>query len=280
MAKVSKEQTSSRTSYSAPAAACAADLLQLFAKASTPLSLAEMARLLGRSKSLVFRVVRELEARDLIQRVDGSTYWLGLEALELGGAYISRASFRDPVRFVLRDLAESTRETANLGVLKGFEVLCAMKHEGESSMVTFWHVGRRMPANCSALGKVLLSSLDNTDVKARFDGKLPTLTSRSIASLDKLLTHLEEIRAQGYAIDDGEVVLGRNCIAVQVQLPGLLGNRTGISVSMSAERFWDEKDQLLERLLEAKQRLDREAGALSALGHESGQAGVELQLTE
>jgi DNA-binding IclR family transcriptional regulator len=253
--------------YSAPAAACAADLLQLLAKSQEPLPLAELARMLGQTKSLVFRVVRELESRGLVERRDGNRFALGIEALALGGAYISRATFRDPGRFVLRELAEHTGETANLALRQGAEVICVMKHEGEKSMVTFWHVGRRMPANCTAVGKILLAQLEDDEVGRLFDGTLPILTSRSIRTLERLLEELREVRRQGFAIDDGEAVLGRNCMAVAADLPGWPRGKAGLSVSMSAEEFIHRRDDLLERLRQGRDRLDREAAAWSALGH-------------
>ncbi|MGF1616518.1 MAG: helix-turn-helix domain-containing protein [Acidimicrobiia bacterium] len=78
------------TEYSAPAAACAADLLELLALSPGPLTLAEIARQLDRTKSLMFRVAKELETREFIQETSEGRLWLGTEILELGGSNIYR----------------------------------------------------------------------------------------------------------------------------------------------------------------------------------------------
>ena len=71
--------------YAAPAAACAAEVLLALAKAPEPLSMSALAKMTGRTKSLVFRVIRELEVTDCVRVSEDGRYSLGISALELGG---------------------------------------------------------------------------------------------------------------------------------------------------------------------------------------------------
>ena len=199
--------------YSAPAAACAAEILKYLARAPEPQSPPEIARAIGRSKSLVFRVLQELMRQEFVERpANGNAYALAFGALEVGTAFLAKSDFMHSIQTVLRDLARTTEETVNLGVLRGNDVLYLAKHEGRNSVLTLSHVGGRVPATCTSLGKAILAQLPQTEVKALVPKPLPRLTSQSIGTLTALAADLAATRQRGWAFDDGEAVLGRSCI--------------------------------------------------------------------
>lgn len=256
--------TTPNKAYSAPAAACSGELLKLLAQGHEPFSVAAIARTLGRSRSLVFRVLHELEAAELVERHRDGRYWLGISALELGGAYAMNASASDPAARTLCALSDDTGETSSLAVLSGSDIVYVQRHEGRNSIVTVSYPGKRLPATCTALGKALLAELPERRVRTMLPEHLPCLTSRSIDSLDRLLADLQEVRERGYAIDDGETLLGRTCIGVAVLRAGQR-EPAAISVSAVAEAFAERKDELLAALLHAKRRLDSEHRGLAAM---------------
>ena len=88
--------------YSAPAAACAAEVLHALRTSDGPVTLAQLERQLPRSKSLIFRVLRELEAREFVMRDHAGGFRLGIEAFEMATAYLGQWAFADVVR--ARDL--------------------------------------------------------------------------------------------------------------------------------------------------------------------------------
>jgi DNA-binding IclR family transcriptional regulator len=250
--------------YSAPAAACAAELLLLLTRESS-VSLAAMTRALGSSKTLVFRVVRELEARELVQRDETGVYRLGIAALALGGAYAAQASYVNTARDVLRDLADGTGETANLGVLRGAEVMCLINQEGRNVIATFWNAGDRLPAQCTALGKALLAELSPEDVRVALGPDLPKLTPNSIVNHAELARQLEVVRARGYATAHGEAIYGLNAIAVTARLPGRSSELAGMSISMSEDKFGAREAEFLDLLLAGRERIERETSGLRLL---------------
>jgi len=257
---VNRGASNSDSRYSAPAAACAAEQLTLLARSPEPLSLAEMARRLDRSKSLVFRVTKELESRGLIRDAGGGRYWLGIETLELGGAYISQADYATSARQVLRELSNETGETVNLGTLLGAELLYLERWEGANSVVTVSHVGKRIPANCTALGKSLLAALPDAEVRRRFRDSYPALTRASLSTFGALKADLDGVRARGYAVDRGEVLLGRCCVgaAIPRQLSTLPSDGVAISISTTEQRWEEESDRLISALLAARDKIERE----------------------
>lgn len=252
-------------SYSAPAAACAVEVLSLLARHS-PLGLAELQQRLSRSKSLVFRVLRELHEHDYVDRDHAGRYRLGLAAVEIGAGYLERSDPRGIVHRLLRELADDEDVTVNVGVLDGSEVVYTMKFDAPSGYFTISKVGGRVPANCVALGKALLAQLSDAEVTARFSGGLRQMTSRSISTIDDLLGELRSVRSTGYATDHEEAALGRQTLALRLEAPFLFGDALhGVSLSDDSEAFRPRADRLLGRLRSARDAIQRESAAMSTL---------------
>jgi DNA-binding IclR family transcriptional regulator len=261
-----------RSRYSAPAAGCAADLLLALARSHSPLSIATLTERTGCTKSLVYRVLVELEARDYVTKLPGGSYWLGLAVVELGGAFSVSVPLMSSVRGVLRRLADATGETANLGMLHGDQVLYLMREDGARSIFAVSHVGKLLPANSVALGKALLAERSEAEIRAifaaRLDGGagLSGLTAKTITSFDELLRDLALVRERGYAEEHGEAVPGRCCAAVAAPFGQPNIETVAISVSMDESRFHETRVTVLERLFEARDQVAREAQGRAAIG--------------
>jgi DNA-binding IclR family transcriptional regulator len=247
------EQVSPR--YSAPAAACAADVLKLLSGAARPLTVAEMARSLGVSKSLTFRVVRELELREFVGKAGGHRYRLGFSATEIGGVNTSRSSYAEAARPVLRQIADSTHGNANLAVLRGAQILYLVREEADEAAVTATQVGSQLPANCTAMGKILLAGLHPDEVELRLGGQYPRLTPRSKGTARALAIELAKIRRRGFASSEGEAFHGRACVAIGVAIPGL-AERVAISLSATADGFVERRFELVKALVSARRELE------------------------
>lgn len=253
---------SGKGAYSAPAAACAADLLQLLARSPESLPLAQIARSLDRTKSLAFRVIRELEERSLIQRRDDGTYALGVGTLELGGAYLGTTELMQSVRQIMRDLSRDTGEATSLGVLSGSDIIYVIRNDGRSAVLTVAHVGRRIPACCTAMGKILLAQLDERELAAVLQDPLPRMTAHSIETAAEFAPILDAIREQGFATDEEEAILGRCCVAVSIPYSV---DRAAISISVSPEGFRARQGELLDALQTARDRIRREIEGRAAI---------------
>jgi DNA-binding IclR family transcriptional regulator len=79
-------------------------------------------------------------------------------------------------------------------------------------------VGRRLPAHCTAVGKMLLSGLRPEALDARYPRgqALSAKTPNSISSPSRLRTHLAAIRSEGLAYDDCESNDAVRCVAAPV----------------------------------------------------------------
>jgi IclR family acetate operon transcriptional repressor len=137
----------------------------------------------------------------------------------------------------LRHVVEELGESANLAMLDGERVLYVAHSPGWHSMRMFTEVGRRAGAHCTAVGKAMLAQLSDEEVITLLGRSgMPTLTQRTITTLSEMLTELRTVRADGFALDNGEQEEGVRCVAVA--LPGSPA-RAALSISAPSGRMTD-----------------------------------------
>lgn len=248
---------------SAPAAACATDILILLAGESAPLSTAAIAKSIGASRSLVSRALNELQSRRLVDKAPDKTYRLGPRVLELGAAYAATQGFGRTAHATLNQLSRATAQTTNLAILVDLDVLYLMKHEARDSVIGVSQVGSRLPASCTAVGRALLSCLEDDDIERQYANvaNLPRLTPHSVSSLGDLLRDVGAVRDRGYAIERDETAVGRTCLAMAVSWHGVPGNRAALGVSMANATYDADADAILAQLQVAAALLEKEAAA-------------------
>jgi DNA-binding IclR family transcriptional regulator len=263
--------------YKAPAAGCAADVLVALARSRNPLTASQLAEHTGATRSLVYRVLIELGRRGLVQeqQIRGSNsaaYSLGVGVIELGGSYAQSVPFMQSVQRTLRRLADVTDETASLATLQGDKVLYLAREEGERSVFSVSQVGKQLPANATAVGKALLAQFSDGQVRelyARPSSELRALTTASLTEMDALLADLRQARLRGYAIEDGETVAGRCCVAVAFPVDGPDADSVAISVSTDHARFQQVHQEFAALLLDAKRLHAAEVDSRHQLGDSS-----------
>ncbi|HOV41959.1 MAG TPA: IclR family transcriptional regulator, partial [Oscillospiraceae bacterium] len=124
-------------------------------------------------------------------------------------------------------------------------------------------IGLRQPVYCTAVGKAMLAELPLEKVREIWDGsEIKKYTPNTITDFNDLLNELEEIRKNGYAIDNEENELGVRCIAASIKnFEGRADNAFSISAPVS--RLGDERVEMLSQyLLETKEKLSRELGGI------------------
>jgi IclR family acetate operon transcriptional repressor len=212
------------------------DLLEMLADAGGALGLSELSTIVNRG------YVRQEASR---------RYTLGSRLIRLGE--ISSQMLGTWLRPFLAQLVRLTGETANLAMLDGDEVVYIAQVPSPHSMRMFTEPGRRVQPHCTAVGKALLAEIPPGEARALLerDG-MPAYTPATITDPDLLIAHLEVIRKQGYAVDEGEQEIGVRCFAVAVpDAPGSLA----ISTSGPQTRMTDDA---AARIVPALQRTARE----------------------
>jgi IclR family transcriptional regulator, KDG regulon repressor len=237
-------------------------ILELFLDGPSEWSQPEIVEALRLPRSTVHELVGTLLARGYIERVaDGTMLSLGAKVFELGHAYAKNLDLVTAGNDVLATVTRETEETCQLAVLDGTEVLYVAKVDSTHAVRMVSAVGRRVPAHCTAIGKVLLATLSDSEVQDRFEvSRLPTLTSNSIRTIRGLLSELEQVRTRGYAVDDCESNADVRCVAVPVT-----GHRgqviAAMSISVPVWRAEGWPDGFRHPLSEGARELSRRLGS-------------------
>ncbi|MEV8456095.1 IclR family transcriptional regulator [Streptomyces sp. NPDC052095] len=204
------EDGTTRAPGGAQAVRRALDVLHCFHDNGPDLSASDLARRLGLSGSTAHRLARTLlGAGFLEQDARTSRYRLGPAVTELGRlSYHQRGLHLAAPE--LADLAGRTGATADLALRSGPHAVIVA-----GGSVTP-RTGLRRPLHSTALGKVLLAwALPGEGGPASLP-PLPAFTDRTIVEPAALEAELARVRAEGYAVNDGESAHGVRTLAVPV----------------------------------------------------------------
>jgi len=178
----------------------------------------EIAADLGVHKSTAFRLLATLEAHRLVEQDgDRGRYRLGVGNLRLAGATTARLDLVTEARPVCRQLAADTGETVNITVRSETSALYLDQVvAGASAVQSHNWVGQHIPLHATSNGKVLLSELDDDELK-RAVPVLPRVTDRTVTSRAKLRGELTEVREAGYAVAVDELEVGLTAAAAPIR---------------------------------------------------------------
>jgi len=200
-----------------PSVLRAVQILDTLAGSREALSLAELTARLGLPKSSVLALATSLARTGLVRRVDSGAYQLGTHLVELAHAYLANIDLTQEFASTWDALAMLPGEGVVLALQDGTDVVYIACRNGDSPLGVTYRIGMRLPANCTATGKALLSTLPDERVRALYRGTpLRRLTPHSHKTLKGLLADLHEVRLRGYAIDDEETREGMRCIGAPV----------------------------------------------------------------
>jgi DNA-binding IclR family transcriptional regulator len=216
----------------------------------------ELASRLGVHKSTVSHLTATLQQQGYLSRSAGSSrvkrgpklYRLG-RATRVDGCAITK------MPDVLRDLAEATGQTAHVAELRGRHVFYLANEYPSKALRVQTETGGVEPAYSTAVGKALLSGLEDDEVRSLFKAvELERFTQRTITGVDELCEALEEVRSRGYAVDRGEQTPGTGCMAVPVRdSNGFVVVSVGVS---GEERMLARERRLHDAVTAAAARLE------------------------
>lgn len=227
------------------------DILEYLADAGRPVGASEVARAVGFHVSTTHRLLRTLASRGYVdQHAAQKSFVLGPQLHALGSAYAGGAGLVQVARPELEALRDALGETIHLGVYRAGEVMEVASASGPQAVSVSLGAGRRDPAHCTALGKVLLAFLDDEALKAFLRRPLERRTPKSLVRKADLLKALEATRARGYATDEEELASDMCCVAVPVRDP--VGSVVAaVSVAMPKSRYRGERVAGWVKALEA-----------------------------
>lgn len=241
-------------------------ILGCFTPERSVLGIAELADELGMSRSTTHRYVITLVALGFLEQCSNRKYRLGLGVTDLGMSALNSTALRDHSRAYLEELRQRSSYTVSLAVLDGAEILYVDRarsfRRGQNKIDLNLRVGSRLPAHCTAMGKVLLAFLPEADqLKAIAQMELTKRGPNTITTKKALLAELEHVREEGFAVNDEELAAGLISIAVAVRIEDqevIAASNMAAHVSMIS--LADLVDQLLPHLLSTADQISARLG--------------------
>jgi len=235
----------------------ALSILELIAQAREPMSIADLVRASGLTKPTAHRITTILSEMGYIEREPTRRgYVVGERLVDLSIESLAASAPRSIRRAILRTLSETVGETCNFGVLSGSEIIYLDRVEAKWPLGLRFEAGSRVPAHCTALGKLLLAQLNPRDRRNVIAAMpLTRYTSRTLTHRDALADAIEKTRLSGVGVDNQEFIEGVVCVSVPVSTRE--GKIIG-GIAMSAPEARISLDDAMARvpaMREAAQRL-------------------------
>jgi DNA-binding IclR family transcriptional regulator len=198
--------------------ATAVRLLKTFSEGEAEIGVTTLSKRLGVAKSTVYRLASTLVAEGMLeQNRENDKYRLGLALFGLGALVRQRMNVSTEARPHIFALREATNETVHLAVPEGAQIIYVYDLESTQAIRQRANLGERKPAFCSAEGRAMLAFADPEQVEAAIAAGLVARTPRTDVNPRNLARALEQVRAQGYAMEDEQSEMGMRSLAAPIR---------------------------------------------------------------
>jgi DNA-binding IclR family transcriptional regulator len=240
-------------------------ILEEIARHRDGIGLAELSKMVGLHNSTAFHLAKTMVSLGYIrQERDSKRYRIGLPLFALAASALDEIEMVNIATPILEQLSRDTGESGHFAVRMGDAVVVIARTSGSGAFQLTDRVGVVRPAHCTALGKVILASLDDDQIKRFMQrAELKPSTKKSITEVPALLREIADVKRTGVAFDQGEFNLEVRCIAVPTK--DFTGQTIG-AIGISGP-IWRESSQALQTktkaVLGAGARLSAAFGAKS-----------------
>jgi IclR family transcriptional regulator, pca regulon regulatory protein len=196
-------------------------ILTCFTPERPVLGIANIADELGMSRSTTHRYVITLVQLGYLEQGASRKYRLGLKVTDLGMSALNATGLREHAHLYLEELRQRTSYTTSLAVLDGPEIVYvdrvrSLRRHGAVDLDL--HPGSRLPAYCTAMGKLLLANLPEEEQREILASmKLTKRGPNTITSKNALRAELDEVLEESFAVNDEELAPELHSIAVPVR---------------------------------------------------------------
>jgi IclR family pca regulon transcriptional regulator len=197
-------------------------ILSCFTPKRPVLGIADIADELGMSRSTTHRYVITLLALGYLEQGASRKYRLGLRVTDLGMSALNSTGLREHAHPYLEELRQRSSYTVSLAVLDGPEILYIDRvrsfRRGQGQVNGNVTTGSRLPAHCTAMGKLLLANLPEADQRELIASmKLTKHGPNTITGKKALREELDEVLEANFAVDDEELARDLYSIAAPVR---------------------------------------------------------------
>nr|WP_092070010.1 IclR family transcriptional regulator [Dendrosporobacter quercicolus]NSL48093.1 IclR family transcriptional regulator [Dendrosporobacter quercicolus DSM 1736]SDM05061.1 transcriptional regulator, IclR family [Dendrosporobacter quercicolus] len=215
-------------------------------------------------KSSLSYLLQELLSQDYIQfDADRRVYSPGLRLVQMSASCINNTNLSKEIWQGIKKLSEDLGETTHAAVLDGRFIVYIAKCQGTKDVSIVTTVGFRVPAHATAIGKMLLSSLNEAELEHRLGNTaLERYTDNTLTAPDQLMAAIRQAAVEGYAIDQQEIISGGVCVAAPVYDQN---NKMIVAISVTMPAVRATESFLEECIRQVKQVADTVSRRLGKL---------------
>jgi len=195
-------------------------VIQAFTPQTPQMSISQLAAKTGISRAAVRRCLYTLAKLGFAGAEEGSRYALRPHMLALSNSYSASNSLSTAAQPILERMSAALHESFSVATLDGDEIVYIARSTVSRVMSDDLHIGSRLPAYCTSIGRVLLAYMPAEQLEQYLARVVLTpYTARTVSSVEKLRLALRNVRRHGYALVDQEYEVGLRSIAVPVHSP-------------------------------------------------------------
>ena len=228
-------------------------IIEALSQAPKGAYLSELTTATDLNKSTAHRLLGSLITMGYAAKdIETGKYYLTAKMFEVGGRIVRQSDILAETKPFLEKLSGITGEAVHLVVRDGNDIVYIFKEDsGNNSVRMSSRVGLRSPMYCTAVGKAILAALTQAEVEEIWNAsEISQHTQNTITKLTDLKKQLDNIRLQGYAVDNEENELGVRCVAANiVDFSGKVAGAFSVSVPigrMDDSRLQDIADLVLK----------------------------------
>ncbi len=242
-------------------------ILSCFTDQTPVLRVTDICNRLDLTPSLVSRLLTTLEHEGFVERdEDTGFYRLGRMIFTLGGVALNANRLRMEAIGDMQQVSTSLRLGVNLAVLDHDSIFYLAHIEAPETPRRYSLIGRHNPLHATGMGKVLLAhEPDETRAAIIQRLNLQPYTTHTITDPERLEQELNQVRAQGWALEMEELALGRACISSPIRdQSGAVVAAMSISGPLTALRWHERRDSLISTAIEVADRISIRLGYVTA----------------
>jgi len=192
-------------------------IIEAFTAEKPRLSIAEAAEVAGYDRATTRRCLLTLAELGYCA-YDGKFFTVTPRVLRLGTGCLATMPLPRIVQPWLDSLSEEISESTSVSILDGDEIVYVARAAQRRVMSISLMPGSRLPAYCTSMGRVMLAAMPETAARGILENRpLLPRTPRTVTDIDRILTELQRIRADGFAVIDQEVEIGLRSLGVPLR---------------------------------------------------------------
>lgn len=192
-------------------------VIEAFTPQTPQMTISQLSLRTGLSRAAVRRCLYTLCKLGFAGADEAQRYSLRPKMLTLANTYTASSTLANAAQPILERMSATYGESFSVATLDGEEIVYIARTTVTRVMSVDLHIGSRLPAFCTSMGRVLLAYLPQDQLENYFNRvALTQYTPRTIVSKDKLRLALRNVRRNGYALCDQEYEVGLRSIAVPV----------------------------------------------------------------